>query len=165
MAEQLRITFTGCTLNKISRDRTMGKAAFSADLNDKVVKTMGWKHPEDFETSVSLDGTLAAQTMVLGMKDTLTDAYEIHVDIQSVGSFQSTRRETKNKRGKGYRHTLSFVVKFADSNALGLMESYLQKVPEDKGTVLVLYTPQAAQAELEVLTTPEQRQVVMEEVN
>lgn len=165
MAEQLRITFTGCTLTKISRDRSKGVAAFSSDLTDKVVKAMAWKHPEDFETSVSLDGRLAAQTMVLGMKGTLSDAYEIHVDIQSVGDFQSTRRETKNKRGKGYRHTLSFKVTFADPTALGMLEEYLQKVPEDKGTCLVLYTPQAAQQQLEVLSTPEQRQAVMEEVN
>jgi hypothetical protein len=166
VADTLRIQFTGCTLTKIERDRKIGKAHFDANLSDKVVNTMNWKHPEDFETSVSLDGSLAGRTMVVGMKGTLADAYEIHIDILSVGNFQSTRRETKGKRGKGYRHTLSFIAKFVDAKALALLEDYLQRVPEEKGTCLVLYTAQPEQGELgDVTATPEQRQAVMEDVN
>lgn len=164
MAENKTITFGGATLVKLSRDRgKSGKAAFTADISNKVVNAMGWTHPLDHETSVSLDGTLAAIHATLGMKGTLKDSYEVKLDIGEVSGFQATRRETKGKRGKGFRHVLSFYVKFA-ADELGKLERYMDSVPDDKGTLTVVYAPQAVQAEIvDVVTTEEQRQAVLEE--
>lgn len=162
MAEQLRVDFTGVTLKSISRKPSSGgEAKFSANLTAAVQKKMGWGEMPPYETSANLEGDLAAQSMILGAKDTLMAAYEISVDIQSAGGFEAIRKELPGKRAKGFRHVLHFTVKFAD-NAMGLLEEYMLKVPEEKGSMTILYVPRAAQADLPQQTN-EQRQATLAE--
>lgn len=154
MAKQLKIDFTGLTLLSIIRNPKKAEASFSANLTATILDRMGWDEMRDFEKSTDLDGELAAQQMILGMKDTLAAAYEITVDIQSVSAFQGVRQETKGKRSKGKRHVLYFKVRFADV-AMGLLEEYLLKVPEGKGNMTVLYLPGAVQGVINDVTQTE----------
>lgn len=168
MAEQLKLKFTGLTLESIKRDRKKGTAQVSCDLTQKVMTRMNWEEPRDYETSISLDGMLAAQSVVFGMSGTLTDSYEITIDAQSVGKFAVTRLKTKGKRkaGTGFRHVLSSEVTFSDADAMAHLDAYLRKVPEGKGTMLVLYVPQAVQGEMQVsdvTMSEEARQAVLKE--
>ncbi len=161
MAEQLRVDFTGVTLKSISRKPSSGgEAKFSANLTSAVAKKMAWGDIPTWETSSTLEGDLAAQSMVLGAKDTLMAAYEISVDIQNASSFEAIRKELPGKRAKGFRHVLHFTVKFAD-NAMGLLEEYMLKVPEEKGNMTILYVPRAAQQDIQ--QTEEQRQATLAE--
>jgi hypothetical protein len=169
MAQQLRLKFIGLTLDSIKRDRKKGTASVSCNLTEKVIDALGWYMPADWQTSVACgDTVLAAQHVIFGMSGTLTDAYEIQIDAQAVGKFTVTRMQTKGKRGasKGYRHVLGAEITFSDPDALAHLDAYMRKVPEGKGTMTVLYVPQAVQGEMQisdVTATEEQRQAVLKE--
>ena len=145
---QEELSFTGITLKSFSRDKKGGKASFSANLSNTVKKKMGWGETPEWETSGNPEGALAGLRMKLGMSGTLTDKWEISIDISTVDGFSWVRKELKGKRGKGKRLELHFNVKFMDDKGCQYLEEYMLTVPEGKGTMEVLHNPAAIQPTL-----------------
>lgn len=145
---QEQLSFSGLTLKSFTRDKKGGKASFSANLSAPVAKKMGWGETPEWETSGNPEGALAGLKMTLGMSGTITDRWEIAIDISTVDGFQWVRKELKGKRGKGKRLELHFNVKFMDEKGCQFLEEYMLTVPESKGTMTVTHNPAAIQPTL-----------------
>lgn len=140
MAEKkdLKTKFTGVTLRAFSRRNGKGgTATFSSNFSEKFRDYMKWEQPNDKETSVSLDGSLAAKEIRLICS---TASFDKPLDATIVASFQFVRRELEGKKDKGFRHELHFKVKFADQKGARTLEEYMLAIPEGKGVLDVLHT-------------------------
>ena len=149
------ITFTGATIKSFSRDMAKGKINFRSNLTDGVSRAMGWGKKDDngkvvdidlpeYSSKLALDGELAAQSMILTPADSEMKKLEIDTEIQSVSNFEAVRQELKGSRGKGKRIELHFTVSFAGKDTAALLEHYLIRVGEGKGTLKVSYAKQMA---------------------
>lgn len=142
-------SFSGLTLKKVTRNPKSGSANFTASLSAAIIKKMEWDDIRDYEKGVQLEGELAAQTVSLGAAGTLL-TWTVDIEASKVANFQSVRREIENKRGKGYRHELHFVMTFSDPNGARYLEEYMQSVPAGKGTMTVFHSaPKPKQGKLD----------------
>lgn len=159
--KQLKTTFTGLTLNSFTRKQSGITASFSANMTQKVAEQMGWRMMSDKETSVALEGALAATVITLSAAGTLS-TFNISIDAQSVESFEGVRREVEGKKGKGFRHELHFKVKSADQTGSRDLEKFILSIPEGKGTMVVMHAPAAPKQE-ELPADPEAAQATLAE--
>lgn len=159
--KQIKTTFTGLTLKSFNRKSDGLTASFSANLSEKVIRSMGWTQLADHEKSVDLDGALAAQTATLNGNGTLS-TFEVSIEAQSVSGFVGVRREIEGKKKKGFRHELHFTLKSADKTGARDLEKFIQSIPEGKGTMIVMHSP-APPKQDELGLTEEQRQATLEE--
>ena len=161
-----RIQFTGVTLKSFSRNKNGGNAIFHANFTKSVSDAMGWGGMAPGQTSVKLEGVLAAATVVLQPKDGALAKWKIEFSGTAVKSFEATRLELEGKKGKGHRYELRFHVEFVDVTACRYLEEFITNAGEAKSTLDVSYTKQAEQANLldeDELVGDERRQATMAE--
>ncbi len=154
MAEQkqLKTKFTGVTLKSFTRSESGISMSFSSNLTAELIRSRGWSELRDHEKSVKLEGTLAAQTITLNGAGTLS-SFEVSIEAQSVGDFEGVRRELEGKKGKGFRHELHFKAKSADKTGCRDLEKFILSIPEAKGTMIVMHSPdKPKQGELDEVT-------------
>ena len=140
MADQKKTNFTGLTLKSFSRSDKGLTASFSANLTEKIIGSMGWASLRDHETSVGLDGKLAAKQVVLSAAGTLSNI-QYHIDAQEICDFEGIRRNLENKKGKGFRHELHFKMKSGDPTGAKALEEFMLSIPPTKGTLVVMHAP------------------------
>lgn len=146
-----------------TRKASGGKATFSSSLNSAVINKMGWAEVPEAITGASLEGDLAASSLVLTPKDKELARHETQIEISRIAKFETVRLELEGKSGKGHRTELRFTAYFADPVACKKLEAYLLTC--GKSTVTVSYTKQAEQDSLpgvEVTATDQQRQAALE---
>jgi hypothetical protein len=154
MAEQkqLKTKFTGVTLKSFTRSESGISMSFSSNLTAELIRSRGWSELRDHEKSVKLEGALAAQTITLNGAGTLS-SFEVSIEAQSVGDFEGVRRELEGKKGKGFRHELHFKAKSADKTGCRDLEKFILSIPEAKGTMIVMHSPdKPKQGELDEVT-------------
>lgn len=144
MAE--KIVFGGAQLLSFTRKASGGKATFSSSLNSAVINKMGWAEVPEAITGASLEGDLAASSLVLTPKDKELARHETQIEISRVAKFETVRLELEGKSGKGHRTELRFTAYFADPVACKKLEAYLLTC--GKSTVTVSYEKQPQQADL-----------------
>lgn len=142
------ITFTGAVLKSFSRNHKGGNASFSANLTAKIIAKMGWSEYPDGASSVVLDGSLAASTIVLKPAAGELAKWENEIEASAVKSFEAIRYEMEGKKGKGFRYELHFVVTFADMKGCSKLEQFMTHVGDEKATLAVNYTKAAEQLEM-----------------
>lgn len=160
-----QITFTGVVLKSFSRNHKGGTAQLSANLTAKVITKMGWsEYYPDGASSVTLDGSLAASTVVLKPSAGELAKWETDFEASAVKGFEAIRYEMEGKKGKGYRYELHFAVTFADMKGCSKLEAFMTHVGDEKATLLVSYTKAAEQLPLENdLAGDERRQATLAE--
>lgn len=137
------INFTGAQLLEFSRNPKGGVAKFSADYTASVVKAMGWSAelPES-ALSIKLDGDIAAIEITLTPKDKQVSKHEASIDVTNLSTFSVVRLETERSRGKGHRHELRFSASFVAPDSCAILEAYMQRLGDMKGTLKVSYVKQ-----------------------
>ena len=158
-----QITFTGVVLKSFSRNHKGGTAQLSANLTAKVITKMGWSEYPDGASSVTLDGLLAASTVVLKPSAGELAKWETDFEASAVKGFEAIRYEMEGKKGKGYRYELHFAVTFADMKGCSKLEAFMTHVGDEKATLLVGYTKAAEQLPLAEEAGDERSQATMAE--
>lgn len=142
------VQFTGVTLKSFSRNKNGGTAIFHANFTQKVSEAMGWGGMAAGQTSVKLEGVLAAATVALQPKDGALAKWRIEFTGTAVKAFEATRLELEGKKGKGHRYELRFHVEFVDVTACRYLEEFITNAGEAKSTLDVSYTKAAEQTSL-----------------
>jgi hypothetical protein len=101
------VVFTQVVLLKIERDLKRGLLKFSAAL------------------------ALTAK------QENLFEDREFRADVQTVSKFEITRMKLKGKKGKGFRHVVTFEAKFISGDILALADSWIRAVGDGVGTLRV----------------------------
>lgn len=140
------LTFTSAQLLSFSRTAKGGKAVFSSLITQAVIKGMGWAEMPECFTGGTLDGELDATQIDITPADKALAKHAMTLEISRVKKFEVVRMELEEKRGKGHRNELRFVVEFPDLQGCKKLEAYI--LTAGKSTVKVAYTPQAVQEEL-----------------
>jgi hypothetical protein len=144
MAERLQ--FSSVELDKFSRNSKGVHADFSSALNSSVMQAMGWTDIPECLTGADLEGEIACISMELIPTDTLLKKHAIELDLASLHTFQTVRRELEGKKGKGYRTELRFKVTCQDQQGARKLEAYM--LTAGKSTIKVSYEKQAKQEEM-----------------
>ena len=154
------VHFTGVALKSFSRNKNGGNAIFHANFTAKASEVMGWGGMAAGQTSVKLEGVLAAANVALQPKDGALAKWRIEFQATAVKAFEATRLELEGKKGKGHRYELRFHVEFVDVTACRYLEEFITNAGEAKSTLDVSYTKQAEQ---QPLISEDQAQATMAE--
>lgn len=134
----MTIVFTGVTLKKAERDLKRGLLHFSANLTKPVLEGMKWAEPPKSCTGSSMVGQLTtAQPSLSAKQADLFEDGEFRADVQTVQKFEITRMELKGKKGKGFRHVVTFEAKFIGRDIMALADAWIVAVGGGVGTLRV----------------------------
>lgn len=157
-----KVKFTGAQLKSFGRSiKKGGFAKVEFPLTLAVAADMGWGELREFESSVNLDGDLAASTIDLIPKEPENKKHAVQLGVGRLSGFTATRREIEGKRGKGTRWTVQFDIGFQDGRGCAQLEAFMLTC--DKMMVSVSYEKRAVQEELPG-TQPDDKQETLEAV-
>lgn len=160
-----KIRFTSVVLESFKRNSKGGSAVLSSSWNQTVAQSMGWSVLPDSVSGASLDGDLAASSMLLTPSDKELKSHALELDITRVHKFEAVRLENEGTKGKGRRIEVRFAVEFAVTNGAKKLEQYMCTVGQGKGSLDVMYTKQLALGEENQQVTDEQKEAVSEEAD
>lgn len=145
----MTIVFSSVVLKKAERDLKRGLLHFSASLTKPVLEGMKWTEPPRSFTSSSMVGEIVDASLAMTAKqESLFEEGEFRADVQTLTKFEITRMELKGKKGKGFRHVVTFEAKFIDGDILALADSWIRSVGDGTGTLTVKGTlAEASQGE------------------
>jgi hypothetical protein len=125
---QISGDLSGCNLRSVSRDTSHGKLRFRANLTRNFVKVMGWSDLGSGQTGCTMEGTIKAAALILTAdQENLFADGEFRAGVQTVGKFEITRMELKNKRQKGFRFVLDFEAQFVEEGIAAAAEAWIIK--------------------------------------
>lgn len=132
------VVFTSVTLLKAERDIKRGVLKFSAALTKPVMEAMKWQPPAPSCTGSTMVGEIIQASLAMSAKQAdLFAEGEFRADVQTVSKFEIARMELKGKKGKGFRHVVSFEARFFGGDILALADAWIRAVGAGVGTMRV----------------------------
>lgn len=145
------ITFPSAKIAEFGRvDPASGWITFHCALPkgfEALFTLLGWDVPGDKTISESLEGKLEDGTLVLTSKDKLIDA-EVSIDFKTITAFACKRLELEGRKGKGFRRELRFKATFKHVDGCALLEGYMMRCDNARGSLKVTYLEQPVQTEI-----------------
>lgn len=160
------LTFAGAKMAEIKRvDPASATVKFHCNLGNglsKLFDKMGWTQPGDKTTREDLEGKLMGGNFIFTSQDKLVDA-EVDIAYTDCKGFACHRFELEGRKKKGFRRELRFTITFKEQDGVAKLESYMMTTDNAKGSLKVVYFPEAVQDEMD-LSNDEARQAVLEGV-
>jgi hypothetical protein len=151
-----KIRFEGAKMSQFGReDKAAAWVVFHCSLGavdsrgfQGLFKRMGWSVPGEKVSMEKLDGSLSGGHFILTSQNKLVDA-EVEIAFGKMGGFSVHRFELEGKKKKGFRRELRFKSTFELEDGCALLESYMMRSDNARGTLQVTYLKEPVQTTID----------------
>jgi hypothetical protein len=147
----LKLTLRGARIAEVKRvDAESGSFKFHVQMGKDLpalCERMGWQEPGEKTTLENLEGKMLGGNLSLVCQDKLIDA-DVDMPYKSINAFALHRLELEGRKGKGFRRELRFNGTFDAPDGCALMESYMQRTANARGTLTITFMKEEVQENL-----------------